>query len=342
MKKQPDDDELRDVMLKQIRKSRDLAHDISHFDRIEDETDPVYTYAWLRTRIDNDIERSEVAENEAMLDEKFDGKRSANAMPFTKKPGICFELKNKGKCEKKGCGFDHDFDVNDYKPSKKGKGKGKGKRSDSRGRSGSSRSDRFGSGSDRRDSSRSRSPSRDKGKGKRSNSPSARKNNVDSNGICKFFLQGNCKFGSKCKNDHSISLPALAAAAGYKKSSKDKKSKSHSKSRDRSSSRDRGRSSDRGRKKDKKHRSSSSSRRSSSSKSSRNDSSRGRSSSRSKSSKKEKSSKSSKSKDRKGGGKKRTVAASPATPARDTDGESNIEIQTDSDASGIHMPLDPH
>jgi hypothetical protein len=213
----------------------------SYFDRIKSDDDEEYSYDWLRQCCENHIARAELSYNEKLLDNAYGvGSGSRPAMPGTGKGKgkgdrskghtrtrehkdndksnlPCFELKNKGSCNKQGCEYNHDRSPSTH-----------GSSQSSRGRSDSSRG------------------SKGKGRGKtRGSSPSARKNSVTQGGVCKFFAQGSCRFGKQCNNSHDLSkaFPTMMASIdSYNKKKNKQKDRSRSPSRDkktRSTSRDR-------------------------------------------------------------------------------------------------------
>ena len=74
MESKPSEEEQRDILIKQMRHSSKLQHDVAHFDRIEDNDSKDNSFAWLVSRIDRCIEREEILANEKKVDN--DGKKT--------------------------------------------------------------------------------------------------------------------------------------------------------------------------------------------------------------------------------------------------------------------------
>ena len=194
LEKEPDEDVMETLVVKQLRKSSKLKVEIKHWDRLE-RGHPDRNYAWLidcakrevrRDRQDYVRKELETALTHAAA-AKGKGKKGKGKGGKGSGAGesICFEFRDTGKCSKPNC---------PYKHVRGSGGKSKGGKGAGGGRKGG------------------------EPKGGASDAPPAPGSRSDR--ACSFHKRGKCKFGDQCAYSHAA--PAADAKAKAKPKAKGK------------------------------------------------------------------------------------------------------------------------
>ena len=193
----PPDPETQEVLFyKQLQTSDQMKTEIAHYERNEI-GHPDHSYEFLLAAVKRRIQKRRQDKNRKALEAALGGSKIPAAPAKGKgkgKTGICYAFRDKGKCDREDCPYQHS---NNAMPAK-----GSGKRGRSRSPKGKGRG-------------RSNSP---KGKGK---GISRERSSSDGKQVCWFFMKGHCKFGDKCNNKHS--KPAAPATKDKDKHKNKKK-----------------------------------------------------------------------------------------------------------------------